>query len=71
MDGPVLLASATHYDLAGVCDGRASRVCGIGSLFTEPARHGFGYAQTLVETLLDQAARGRSGDRAGVIDQRR
>jgi GNAT superfamily N-acetyltransferase len=71
MDGPVLLASATHYDLAGVCDGRASRVCGIAFLFTEPARHGFGYAQTLVETLLDQAARGRSGDRAGVLDQRR
>jgi hypothetical protein len=57
MAGPVLLASATHYDLPAVCDGRALRLCGIGSLFTEPARHGFGHAQTLVETLLDQAAR--------------
>jgi GNAT superfamily N-acetyltransferase len=57
MDGPMLLAGAAHYDLAGVCDGRPLRVCGIGSLFAEPARQGFGYAQTLVETLLDQAAR--------------
>ena len=57
MDGPALLASAAQYDLAGVCDGRAVRICGVGSLFTEPARQGVGHAQTLIETLLDQAAR--------------
>ena len=57
MDGAELLASAARYDLAGVFDGRAVRICGIGSVFTQPGHPHDGHALTLMETLLDQAAR--------------
>jgi len=72
MDGAHLLASAVRYDLAAVLDGRAVRVCGIGSVLTDSAHRGRGHARTLIETLLDHAARDgadvallftRSGDR--------
>ena len=33
------------------------RICGIGSVFTDPAHRGLGHARVLLETLLDQAAR--------------
>jgi hypothetical protein len=52
-----LLASAEEYDLAGTFDGRAVRICGIGSVFTDSAHRGLGHARVLLETLLDQAAR--------------
>ncbi len=52
-----LLASAVRYDLAGRFEGRAVRVCGIGSVVTAPSHRGLGHARVLLETLLDQAAR--------------
>jgi GNAT superfamily N-acetyltransferase len=57
VEGGDLLASAEQYDLAGTLDGRPVRICGIGSVFTDPAQRGVGHARTLVQTLLDQAAR--------------
>jgi hypothetical protein len=52
-----ILASAEQYDLTGVLDGRAVRVCGIGPVHREAAGGGLGYARQLVETLLSHAAR--------------
>ena len=60
VDGGDLLASAEQYDLAGTCDGRAVRICGIGSLVTNPARRGRGHARVLLEALLDRATGGRA-----------
>jgi GNAT superfamily N-acetyltransferase len=57
VEGPDLLASAEQYDLAGRLDGRAVRICGIGSVFSDPAHPGRGHARSLVEALLDRAAR--------------
>jgi GNAT superfamily N-acetyltransferase len=56
VDGADLLASAETYDLDGIFDGRPIRICGIGSLFTQPAHQGHGHARSLLETLLDRAA---------------
>jgi hypothetical protein len=53
-DGDAVLASADTYDLAGWLDGRVVRVCGIGSVFTEPT-HGRRHAQALIETLVTRA----------------
>jgi GNAT superfamily N-acetyltransferase len=73
LDGTDLRAGALRYDFAAVLDGRPIRVCGIGSLFTEPAYRGHGHARRLIDTLLDDAARdgadiallfSRSGDPA-------
>jgi hypothetical protein len=57
VDGNDILASAYRYDLAAVFDGRALRVCGVGSVWSEPSRRGVGRARTLVDALLDDAAR--------------
>ena len=57
VDGGELLASAEQYDLAGVLDGHAVRVCGIGSVLVEPAHHGPGHARLLIDRLLERAAR--------------
>ena len=57
VDGPVLLASAEQYDLAGRLDKRPVRICGIGSVVTDPAHRGCGHARVLLETLLDRATR--------------
>ena len=56
-DGSEVLASAMLYELEGALDGRAVRICGIGSVFTDEARRGRGHARALVEHLLDDAAR--------------
>jgi hypothetical protein len=56
MEGEDLLASAQEYDLAGICDGRAVRICGVGSLVADPARRGRGHARVLLQALLDRAA---------------
>jgi hypothetical protein len=42
--------------LAVAFEGRAVRVCGIGSVFTEP-EGGLGHTRVLIETMLDAAAR--------------
>jgi len=57
IDGEDILASAERYDLAGVFDGRAVRVCAIGSVWTEPSPRGVGRSRVLIDTLLDDAAR--------------
>jgi GNAT superfamily N-acetyltransferase len=57
VDGADLLASAEQYDLAGRFEERAIRICAIGSVFTDPAQRGLGHARTLIDTLLDRAAR--------------
>jgi GNAT superfamily N-acetyltransferase len=57
IEGADLLASAEQYDLAGTLDGRAVRICAIGSVFTGPAHRGLGHGRVLLETLLDRAAR--------------
>jgi hypothetical protein len=54
--GETILASAERYELAGVLDGRAMRVCGIGSLSTESSPQGAAHGRALVEALLDEAA---------------
>jgi hypothetical protein len=56
MDGADVLASAAQYDLAAILDQRPVRVCGLGSIFSEPA-DGSGAAEELVDRLLGQAAR--------------
>jgi hypothetical protein len=57
VEGQKILASAEQYDLTGVLDGRAVRVCGIGPVHGEAAGRGVGYACQLVERLLSNAAR--------------
>jgi hypothetical protein len=57
VDGADVLASATHYSLAGVLDERPVRVCGIGEIFTQPACGTPGHARELVDQLLDKASR--------------
>jgi hypothetical protein len=57
VDGADVLASATQYDLAADFDQRPVRVCGIGSIFTEPAHRDGGHARVLVDRLLGDAAR--------------
>jgi GNAT superfamily N-acetyltransferase len=55
--GADVLASAAQYDLAAILDQRPVRVCGIASIFSEPAHRRTGHADELVDRLLDQAAR--------------
>jgi hypothetical protein len=57
VDGANVLASAAQYDLAAILDQRPVRVCGIGSIFSEPAHRGSHHAEELVDRLLAQAAR--------------
>jgi GNAT superfamily N-acetyltransferase len=57
VDGPDLLASAKQCSLTAIIDEQPVIVCGIGAVFTEPDRRGRGHARTLVERLLDRAAR--------------
>jgi len=57
VEGEDILASAERYDLSGVFDGRAVRVCGIGSVFTQPSQRHLGHARVLIDALLDEATR--------------
>jgi GNAT superfamily N-acetyltransferase len=57
VEGGDILASAERYDLSGVFDGRPVRVCGIGSVFTEPSQRGHGHPRRLVEELVHDAER--------------
>jgi hypothetical protein len=57
VDGAEVLASATRYDVAAVFDQRPVRVCGIGSIFSEPAHRDGSHARELVDRLLGAAAR--------------
>jgi hypothetical protein len=64
MDGADVLASAAQYDLAAVLDQRLVRVCGIGSVFSEPAHHDGGHARELVDRSARRRCARRSGDGA-------
>ena len=55
IEGEEILASAEQYDLAGMIDGRAVRVYGIGSVLIEPSHRVQGRAW--IQTLVDDAAR--------------
>jgi hypothetical protein len=57
VDGENILASAERYDLTGVLDGRAVRVCAVGSLSTEPSQPDCNHARALINTLLADAER--------------
>jgi hypothetical protein len=57
MDRSNVLASAQQYDLAGVLDERAVSICGIGSVFTDPAHGDRDHARLLVDRLLFDAKR--------------
>jgi hypothetical protein len=57
VNGKDVFASAQQYDLTGVLDGRAVRICGIGSVISRPSRSGRQHAFMLVERLFDEAAR--------------
>jgi len=59
-----LLASAVQYDLTGAVDGRALRICGVGSVVGD-SHPSLDHARTLVNNLLDQAA--RSGAEEGTV----
>jgi GNAT superfamily N-acetyltransferase len=52
-----LLASAKRYQYDVRIDGRDGWMCGIGAVFTPPARRGRGYAGELVTQMLDEARR--------------
>lgn len=57
VDGDEVLAAAERYDLTGVLDGGAVRVCAVGSLWTGPAQPEGVYARTLVDALIADAER--------------
>ena len=57
MDGENILASAERYDLAGVLDRVAVRVCALGSLWSGPSEPDGIHSRTLVEVLLADAER--------------
>lgn len=57
VDGADVLASATRYDLTAILDQQPVRVCGIGSLFSEPSHRDDGHAREFVDRLLDDAVR--------------
>jgi hypothetical protein len=56
-EGQRILATAERYELAGMFDGRAVRVCGIGTVCAEPSPRSLEYARVLVDALADDAAR--------------
>jgi hypothetical protein len=57
VEGEDILASAEQYDLAGVFEGRPTRVCGVGSVSPESSQRDIGHARVLIDTPLDNAAR--------------
>ena len=61
-EGQRILATAERYELAGIFDGRAVRVCGIGTVCAEPSPRSLEHARVLVDALADDAAgQGRDG----------
>jgi hypothetical protein len=57
VNGEDVFASAEQYDLTGVLDGRAVRICGIGRVLNRPSWSGRQHAHLLVERLFDEGAR--------------
>jgi predicted N-acetyltransferase YhbS len=56
-DAGRLLASAKRYQHTVRVDGRDAWMCGIGAVFTPPARRGRGYAGQLITRMLEEARR--------------
>lgn len=52
-----ILSTAKRYDLPVRLDGRDGWMLGVGAVFTPPERRGQGFARTLMERLMDEAAR--------------
>ena len=52
-----VVASAMQYDLAGTLDGRALRICGVGSILVEDGEDALGYVRALFDNLFGRAAR--------------
>lgn len=52
-----LLSSAKRYRFDVRIDGRQTRMCGVGAVFTPEDRRGHGHATALVERLLDEERR--------------
>jgi len=58
-DAGDILASAKRYDLDARAGGERVRILGIGAVFTPESKRGRGYARTLIELMMsDAAARG-------------
>jgi hypothetical protein len=57
VDGDDILATAERYDLPGVLDGAAVRVCAVGSLWTGPSQPDGVHARTLIDAVLADAER--------------
>jgi hypothetical protein len=55
VEGADVLASAQRYDLTGTLDRQQVRICAIGAVSTELARHSGGDARVLVDRLVDGA----------------
>ena len=65
VDDDELFASAEHYRLPAILDGRAVIACGIGSLTVEPPHHDAALASRLVDAMLEQAE--REGATIGIL----
>jgi GNAT superfamily N-acetyltransferase len=52
-----VLSSAKRYSLTLSIDGRTVRAVGIGAVFTPPEMRGRGFAQALLDRIVDQGAR--------------
>ena len=66
VDGDNILAAAERYDLPGVLDGAAVRVCAVGSLWTGPAQPDGVHARTLIDAVLADAERDWRADGAAI-----
>ena len=55
VEGADVLASAQRYDLTGTLDQQHVRICAIGGVCTDPARHSGSDARVLVDRLVDGA----------------
>jgi hypothetical protein len=58
VDAGNVFASAEHYDLTAILDGRPVRVCGIGSLFPDPTYGTIAHLESLLDFVLADALAG-------------
>ncbi|MBI4265243.1 MAG: hypothetical protein HY657_12775 [Acidobacteria bacterium] len=62
VEGADVLASAERYELSGTLGQQAVRICGIGTVCSDPAHDNPHHARVLVERLVDEA----TGDGADI-----
>ena len=65
VDGDDIVAAAERYELPGLLDGRAVRVCAVGSLWTAPSQSDGIHARRLIDALLGDAE--RDGAEVGLL----